>query len=91
MTSFFKASTFPELSSFTEALFLIYLALWANFKVDIVSKNEVLAADILAIIKVLLYILKNINLNIYNINHIWFYLEFPPKESFKIKVSLLSL
>jgi len=50
-------------------LFLIILALYANFKVDKVSPKYVLALDIAAIIKVL---------------------EFPPRESFKKYVNLLS-
>jgi hypothetical protein len=35
--SFLSASNEPELSSFIQALFLIILALYANFKVEMVS------------------------------------------------------
>jgi len=37
LISFFKASLSPEKSSLTFILDLIYLALFANYKVDIVS------------------------------------------------------
>ena len=35
-----KAVTLPQVSSFKTALFLISLALWANFNVDSVSVND---------------------------------------------------
>jgi hypothetical protein len=69
LISFFKRTRVPVESSLITALFLISLALYANFKVERVSPKLRFDGEMLAMITVLLL---------------------PPRESLRIKVSLLS-